>query len=231
MQKRDKKVKPDDRVNMHGLKPDDRQNPKEKKRTEPLRDARAQCDEEIHLFRRMMRAMRRPQNIDLVSPSMHPVKNEIDAEKQQNRTPPIDGNRKNSKIFPQPAVNEKDGDHHENIRRLIAELRPEIRDRFVKCDQFLFENKTGGDFQNDKDQRDRRNIKVNVCFLHGFFSGAENTANIMQNRRELQKTVGFKKETDRSPMLTDSRLLRTCCHVLFLLIGQCNSHLFKRNCV
>jgi hypothetical protein len=169
MQKRDKEMNSDDRVNMHGLKTDNRQNPEEEKRTKPLRDARPQRDEEIHLFRRMMRAVRRPQNIDLVSPAMHPVKDEIDAEQQQNRAPPVYRDRKNAEVFPQKTVNVKNADHHQNIGCLIAELRPEIGDGFVKSYQIAFEDEASRDLQKDKDQSDRRYVKIDVDFLHGFF--------------------------------------------------------------
>src|SRR5687768_399514 len=73
MQEGDKQVNARHHVNMQRLKTDQGKREKEEKRTKPLRDARPQRDEKIHFFSRVMRAVRRPQNIDRMSPAMYPV--------------------------------------------------------------------------------------------------------------------------------------------------------------
>ena len=156
MQKRYKKVNAAHHINVKRFEADQREREKEQKRAKTLRNAGAKRYEKIHFFSGVMRRMRRPHYIDAVSPSMHPVKNKIHAEKQKDKRPPIHLDREKPVVFPKVAVDNINAGCDQNIRRLIAERRTEIRDRFGKRNVISPVNKTQSDLQTDKEKGDRR---------------------------------------------------------------------------
>lgn len=158
----------DSSVNRQRWKSDNHQNPEEQKTSQSLRDAGTKRDEKIHLFRRMMRRMRRPHNIYRMSPTMHPVKNKIDAKQKQNRRKPIYFDREKPEIFIQITVADKHSRRDQNVHRLVAERGSEICDRFAKCYVGFFVIPAEKYLQKNEEQCDRCYKGVNVCFLHVF---------------------------------------------------------------
>jgi hypothetical protein len=72
--------------------------------------------------------MRRPHYVDGVSPSMDPIKYKINSNQKQYECPPIELNREDSEIRPDPTVDDVDSQHHENVDGLVAKCSSKVRD-------------------------------------------------------------------------------------------------------
>src|SRR6266550_7512780 len=111
---------------------DQSQRPKDREGEDTLRDAGAQTDEDVHLFGRVMRRMHSPKDIYRVTPAVHPVREEIHQDQENEEGVNIQPDRVKAEIAPQVAVDQIDTRRYQHVHRLVPECCAEIRDRFLK---------------------------------------------------------------------------------------------------
>src|SRR6478736_2299268 len=85
MEKRNKQVNTCHGIDVNGPKADNGERPEKKKREQSLRNTRSDSHKEVHFLCRVMGRMRGPHDVDMMTPTMHPVKNEINTQQQQNK--------------------------------------------------------------------------------------------------------------------------------------------------
>lgn len=110
--------------------------------------------------------MGRPEDIDLMAPSMDPIKHKIHSEEQQEKSKPIELYRGDAEIIIEVAINNINACHYKHIYSLVAQGSPEIGDCLRKGNVIFPENAACRDLKQDKNNRDRRQVGINISFLH-----------------------------------------------------------------
>ena len=97
---------------------------------------------------------------------MHPVKDKIYAEQQQNERPPMHLKRPDAIVFPQITIDDIDSSSDQHIDGLVAESRAKICDGLRKRNVITPVDVTKSDLDQHEKDRDRRQICIDICVLH-----------------------------------------------------------------